>query len=76
MLFLSFCPLLTLFFPPARALGEAARPSPAAGDPRVTFVWPRCQFTELPFPISITAGTALQISYGGAERRGGMGREA
>lgn len=48
---------------------------PVAGDPRVTFGSCRCQFTELPCPISVTAGESRQIIDGGTRRAEGSCRE-
>lgn len=48
---------------------------PVAGDPRVTFESCRCHFTELPCPISVTAGESRQIIDGGTRRAEGSCRE-
>lgn len=48
---------------------------PVAGDPRMTFESCRCQFTELPCPISVTAGESRQIIDGGTRRAEGSSRE-
>lgn len=46
---------------------------PVAGDPRMTFESRPCQFTELPAPISVTAGQSRQIIDGGHREGRGPG---
>lgn len=46
---------------------------PVAGDPRMTFESRPCQFTELPFLISVTAGESRQIIDGGHKEGRGPG---
>lgn len=78
--------LYPILLPPRAAVGAASQPRapglagrlgagwPAAGDPRVTFASPPCQFTELPFPINVTAGESRRIIDGeGGGSSGGRG---
>lgn len=44
-----------------------------AGDPRMTLESCPCQFTELPFLISVTAGESRQIIDGGQKEGRGLG---
>lgn len=77
--------LYPILLPPQAAVGAASQPRapglagrlgagwPAAGDPRVTFASPPCQFTELPFPINVTAGESRRIIDGeGGGFKGGQ----
>lgn len=43
---------------------------PTAGDPQMTFESCPCQFTELPFLISVTASKSRQIIDGGNKEGG------